>query len=166
MLYEDDLDLDLLERSSGLPARTIRYYITRGLLSEADQKGRSARYGRGHLERLLLIRELKEAGLSLDEIGLGLKKYGDDGMRKQLVPMRTEREKPPDDALAYARWAQGSVTKEPGRSSRSFPATQPEATWKRTVVSPDVELHVRQPLDSRTQKKVDELVRKAEDIFS
>jgi DNA-binding transcriptional MerR regulator len=57
-----------LEEETGIPARTIRYYITRGLLAPAYGRGPSARYDLGHLLRLRLIDRLKNQRLSLDEI--------------------------------------------------------------------------------------------------
>jgi DNA-binding transcriptional MerR regulator len=39
------------------------------------------------------------------------------------------------------------------------------STWERLVISPDVELHVRRPLDRRTNKRVDQLERIARELF-
>jgi DNA-binding transcriptional MerR regulator len=39
------------------------------------------------------------------------------------------------------------------------------STWERLVVTPDVEIHVRRPLDRRTNKRVDQLARMARDLF-
>jgi DNA-binding transcriptional MerR regulator len=38
-------------------------------------------------------------------------------------------------------------------------------TWERVVISPDVELHVRRPLDRTTNKRVDQLERIARELF-
>lgn len=38
-------------------------------------------------------------------------------------------------------------------------------TWERLVISPDVELHVRRPLDRTTNKRVDQLERIARELF-
>jgi len=51
-----------------LPKRTVRYYIQSGLLDRPDGLNRGARYGRGHVERLLFIRKWQQAGLSLERI--------------------------------------------------------------------------------------------------
>lgn len=50
------------------PARTIRYYIEKGLLSPALGRGRSSYYTSAHVEELAKIRELRARNLSLDEI--------------------------------------------------------------------------------------------------
>jgi hypothetical protein len=39
------------------------------------------------------------------------------------------------------------------------------STWERLVISPDVELHVRRPLDRATNRRVDQLERIARELF-
>lgn len=57
-----------LEEETGIPARTIRYYISRGLLAPAYGRGPSATYDLGHLLRLRLITRYKQERRPLDEI--------------------------------------------------------------------------------------------------
>jgi DNA-binding transcriptional MerR regulator len=57
-----------LERETGVTARTIRYYISQGLLQPAYGRGPSATYDPDHLLRLQLINRLKEERLSLRDI--------------------------------------------------------------------------------------------------
>lgn len=59
---------DLAERSD-TPARTIRYYIQRGLVSRPVGEKRGAHYTAEHLQQLLQIRKWVGAGLSLQRIG-------------------------------------------------------------------------------------------------
>jgi hypothetical protein len=48
----------------------------------------------------------------------------------------------------------------------SSPRTGPDrTTWERIVISPDVELHVRRPLDRTSNKRVDQLERIARELF-
>ncbi len=58
---------ELAERTS-VPARTIRYYIARGLLPGPRKGGRGAAYGPEHVERLERIRQLQAQGYSLADI--------------------------------------------------------------------------------------------------
>jgi DNA-binding transcriptional MerR regulator len=51
----------------------------------------------------------------------------------------------------------------PESSSRS--AAGDHSTWERLVLSPDVELHVRRPLDRAANKRVDQLTRIARELF-
>jgi DNA-binding transcriptional MerR regulator len=52
----------------GLSARTVRFYISRGLMSGPEKAGRGATYGEDHRERLREIQRLQAAGLTLAEI--------------------------------------------------------------------------------------------------
>ena len=57
-----------LETESGLTARTIRYYISEGLLPPAYGRGPSAVYDADHLLRLRYIQQLKASRLPLNDI--------------------------------------------------------------------------------------------------
>ncbi len=39
------------------------------------------------------------------------------------------------------------------------------STWERLAITPDVELHVRRPLDRTANKRVDQLERIARELF-
>jgi DNA-binding transcriptional MerR regulator len=52
----------------GLSARTVRFYIARGLMSGPEKAGRGATYGEDHRERLRQIQRLQADGLTLAEI--------------------------------------------------------------------------------------------------
>ncbi len=66
----DDAAYGLAELAtlSGLPARTIRFYQSADVLPRPDRSGRSAVYREHHLERLRLIAELQDRGLTLSAI--------------------------------------------------------------------------------------------------
>jgi DNA-binding transcriptional MerR regulator len=66
---KEELTLADLAESSGLPARTIRFYIARGLLDGPVKSGRAATYTSEHLARLEKIKELQATGRMLSEIG-------------------------------------------------------------------------------------------------
>ncbi|HEV7525957.1 MAG TPA: MerR family transcriptional regulator [Acidimicrobiia bacterium] len=55
---------ELVERTA-LPARTIRWYQSEGLVPKPAKNGRDAVYGPEHVERLRLIAELRDRGLTL-----------------------------------------------------------------------------------------------------
>jgi len=69
-------EYNLLELSekSGIPPRTIRYYISKNLLNGPTQVGRNAIYTDSHLKRLEEIQDLKQKGLSLHEISVDSQK--------------------------------------------------------------------------------------------
>ena len=60
--------LQELAAEVGLPARTIRFYIARGLVPGPAQAGRGAAYTGEHLARLRAIRRLQAKGLMLADI--------------------------------------------------------------------------------------------------
>lgn len=53
----------------------------------------------------------------------------------------------------------------PSPASPSRPVAGDRSTWERLVLSPDVELHVRRPLDRAANKRVDQLTRIARELF-
>lgn len=72
MKVEREMKLSELAQRSGVPARTIRLYISKGVLNGPLRAGRDAAYGAEHLEGLRRIRELQSEGLTLGEIRLAL----------------------------------------------------------------------------------------------
>jgi DNA-binding transcriptional MerR regulator len=58
-----------LAEHAGIPARTIRFYIARGLLQGPVKAGRDAEYSRDHLQRLEEIKKLQAEGRTLTAIG-------------------------------------------------------------------------------------------------
>jgi len=57
-----------LAEKAAVTTRTIRYYVTEGLLPAPDKSGRAATYSDDHVARLALIKVLKEEFLPLQEI--------------------------------------------------------------------------------------------------
>lgn len=93
---EPTYGLQELAERSGLPIRTIRWYQSEGLLPKPSKNGRDAVYRGEHLERLGLIAELRDRGLTLTAI-------------RDLVarerPARTVAEWLGIDATLTAPWA-------------------------------------------------------------
>jgi DNA-binding transcriptional MerR regulator len=82
-----------LERETGFNARTIRYYIAKGLLPPAHGRGPSATYTLGHLLRLRLIQLLKAEFVPLEEIKDRLDLLSD----REIAAMLNIRTRPPED---------------------------------------------------------------------
>ncbi len=66
-----------LASRTGTSVRTIRYYQSKGLLPAPRRRGREARYGADHVERLGLIAELQARGLRLSAVREVLRNGGD-----------------------------------------------------------------------------------------
>ena len=77
---ESRYTLDDLEKLVDVSARTIRYYTGIGLLPPPDERGRYAYYSDDHLQRLRLIKRLKDVDLHLGTI----KRYVDSMTQGQI----------------------------------------------------------------------------------
>jgi DNA-binding transcriptional MerR regulator len=62
------MTIDELARRTGMTARNIRAHQSRGLLPPPEVRGRTGYYGREHLDRLELIKELQADGFNLEAI--------------------------------------------------------------------------------------------------
>lgn len=67
---KETMSLPELAEKAGVPARTIRFYITRRLLPPPLKSGRNAVYAPEHLQRIAEIRAAQAKGLTLAEIAL------------------------------------------------------------------------------------------------
>ena len=96
---------DLAELAS-VSRRTVRYYVQEGLLPAPLGVGRGHHYGQEHLDQLLRVKAMQEAGRSLDEIKHTLAAPG----RRQQADARAQpREEP---ALERTLWRR--LTLAPG----------------------------------------------------
>jgi DNA-binding transcriptional MerR regulator len=71
-----EMTLKALAAETGVSERTIRFYISRGLVEPPLRAGRSAAYGETHKERLEAIRRLQAMGMTLAEIAHALASAG------------------------------------------------------------------------------------------
>ena len=62
------LTLDELTARTGVSARNVRFYASRGLVPPPVRRGRSGYYGPDHVARLELVRELQGHGFTLAAI--------------------------------------------------------------------------------------------------
>jgi DNA-binding transcriptional MerR regulator len=162
---------------AGVTPRTVRYYLAQGLLPAIGPSGPGSRYDTGHLARLRLIRRLQTEHLPLAEIRRRL----DDLDEDQIRDLAGEDAAPPpsDSALEYLRTvltspASTRVAESVSRPYASMPApsapavpTQPSerSQWERIVLAPDIELHIRRPLQRAQTKQVDRLVTIARELL-
>lgn len=79
-----NLTIEDLARMSGLPLRTLRYYIQEGLLPGPDTAGKYASYSQEHLDHLAMIDRLKRLRLPLKEIRHLLSTMSPEDMRRML----------------------------------------------------------------------------------
>lgn len=67
-MNEETYDIQKLVQESGVPRRTIYFYVQQGILPPPEGAGLASSYGREHLLRLKMIPILRAQGLRLDDI--------------------------------------------------------------------------------------------------
>lgn len=93
---EDELTIDELAARAGLTVRNVRNYQSRGLIPPPEVRGRVGYYGKEHVVRLQLIREMQAEGFNLAAIGRLLEQAEGSGeevlgfTRSLMAPFETE----------------------------------------------------------------------------
>ena len=158
---QEGLTIDTLAERVDLPVRTIRFYISQGLLPGPGSRGKSASYSEEHVIRLRLIRRLADQRVPLIKIA---ELVGDLTLDEARALLAGEEQRaselqaaehagsPKDYVAALLREAQAAKSSpmppRPGRTSlgihgpESAPAA-PTDTWRRWTLAPGIELHVR-----------------------
>src|SRR5215213_1878466 len=145
--------------------RTVRYYLTEGLVSPAEEKqGTASVFGYRHLLQLLVVKKLQSEHLPIRKI-------------RDLVDGRTERELErllgaeggaaarKNEALSYLEQL---LTKPAAPQSAQPPASQSlspntgAGTWSRVELEPGLELHVhdqyRPPREAKGLRRLTQLI--------
>lgn len=168
-----ELTMDQLAERVGIPVRTVRFYITEGLLPGPSGRGKAAAYGDDHLARLRLIRRLTEQHVPLAEIRARLADLTGNDVRALLAEEERHSEElrvadtrpsPRDYVTALLRRAQAArwtpdglapaasaptsppevrVTQRPPKA-RPAPRQDSGQSWRRWELAPGVELHVEE----------------------
>jgi len=126
--------------ATGITARAIRFYISRGLLPPPEFRGNATRYGREHFLRLLAIRKFRRE----DRMGL-------EAIRRRLDsldPAALEQFAPP--APAVAQTATAGLVAPPA-------ATYKRESWERLALLPGLELLVRADASPLVRRLVQEI---------
>ncbi|HZS37504.1 MAG TPA: helix-turn-helix domain-containing protein [Polyangia bacterium] len=148
--------LEELARDSGVSARTVRYYVQRGLLPAPIFRGKDTAYSAEHLTRLRAIRRLQDRFLPLDAIQVELERRSLDEL-EQLA----DGKDPPAPTITYyapvvaPRAPSHHVPMVPPPSYRT-PAT-PGERFIKYQLAPGLELHVSDGADAQTRALADEL---------
>ena len=164
-------DLNELSDRAGVTPRTVRYYIQQGLLPAPDAQGPATRYGQGHLDRLLLIRQLQREHQPLAEIRAQLEGLRDEDVSRVLSTSRPSKR--PSSAVDYVRSVLGGAALASRAAAPAASAPDPltrtptsvKSQWERISLAPDVELHVRRPLTRESNRRVEKLLDLARQIL-
>jgi DNA-binding transcriptional MerR regulator len=107
----DALTIDELAQRVGMTARNVRAYQSRGLIPPPELKGRTGHYGKEHVARLELIRDLQAEGFNLESIKRILERapggsLGEvlDFTRAAAAPFGDERPEVVDGAILAEQW--------------------------------------------------------------
>ena len=183
MPTEQEYAIGELADLAGVTPRTIRYYVSIGLLPAPEAAGPKTRYTDGHLKRLRLIRHLQRQHLPLAEIGGRLDGLDDEAVEDALDAAVSV--KPADSALDYIDRLKGlpqesgpapepPMTKEISPKQSWAPVQAPAETrpvpptkaqldtrtrWERVPLGENVELHIREPLGKRKHQQIERLIR-------
>jgi DNA-binding transcriptional MerR regulator len=163
-----ELSIETLAERVGVPLRTIRFYIARGLLPGPGGRGKAAAYGDEHLLRLQLIRRLAERRVPLEEIryrlaGLSLEDVRAllaEEVRRDTELQRVESASSPKEyvsaLLRRAQAARQDGAETPRRASPAGPPPAPQEgeTWQRWELAPGIELQVRSDVARRNEQLI------------
>ena len=182
----EDHSIGELATLAGVTPRTIRYYISIGLLPSPGQVGPGSRYGAGHLARLRLIRQLQREHLPLGEIGRRLESLDDEAVVQAMEGQASAA--PAGSALDYIRrlradrGGEAAPALAPARShatvlvSQATPPARPASEearvrtadrtrWEHVWLGDGVELHIRQPRARGDHKQIDRLIRLGRELL-
>lgn len=152
-----------LAQYSGVTAATIRTYVQRGLLARVKFYGTATRYPRDHLLRILATQYLRARGFKhLDDVRRKLDSWSPAEMERWLLQFPLHQA-----ALAALGHGAKSTAAPPAEATPSSPpqvnsqvsteassspstneklaptATVPHESWRRVVLLPGLELHLK-----------------------
>ena len=187
---EQKLTIEGLAKSVGISVRTVRFYITQGLIPGPRARGKSATYDEEHLLRLRLVRRLSEQRVPLAEIrervsGLSLaaiRSLLQEEDRRDAELRRADKNLSPkeyiSDLLNRARATRRlavftesafdlNISAIPraalhAQAHETLPPSQPTETWYRWELATGVELHVKSSENARHADLIERLLRLAE----
>jgi DNA-binding transcriptional MerR regulator len=177
MSTEQYLISELAQRA-GVSVRTIRYYISEGLLPSPQVRGRYSVYDEDYVERIHLVKRLKEAYLPIREIRKKLETQskeelddflshyerasgsGNDALdyisgllQPKAVEPFMQRQRAAAEYVPSPRVNENTTGRHPG------PGRDQDGTnWRRFVISNGLELHVSERVFTQSQQAIQRLI--------
>lgn len=177
MTVGQEMRIGELAEEARVSVRTVRFYISLGLLESPERRGRAATYTTEQLDRLRLIRTLVDRRVPLQEIQGTLARVQPADVRKLLAQQTRQstetaeaRARSPRDyvsALLERAVTPAAPTRAPPQMSaplatsgsvRERSPMPPEGTWRRVVLAPGVELHLDVSREADNQALVERLM--------
>ena len=132
---DNELTLEELSERTGVEARTLRSWVSEGLLAPPFKPGRGARYPAGNADRALAVRALKDVySLSLSEIGRRFMMASDEQIREWALEAGPVA-RGASSARDYLR-SIGQRSVRPFMSSASEPADEAQASLQAPSYEP------------------------------
>src|SRR3954468_383627 len=113
-----------LARLAGVSRRTVRYYVQENLIPAPLGVGRGDHYGAEHLERILRVKAMQEAGKTLDEI--------------RQAYLAQPASKP--NTASHPERAGGRAVRRGGSPQEDQLISPERSIWRRLTLAPGVEL--------------------------
>ena len=182
----EEFSIEDLAQRSGLPLRTVRYYIQQGLLPGPDTAGKYASYSRRHLEHLEMVQRLKRLHLPLKEIQHLIANMSQADMRRMLhmqdqvalQNLSLHQEDHQVDGLSSAMDYIAGLAQRQARvkhiaespsaytqPAQGVPQPQPPERWSRIRLTEGIELSVREQESRALRDEINQLIAAANKIF-
>ncbi len=150
--------LDELARAAGTSARTVRYYVQRGLLPAPAFRGKDTAYGQEHLVRLRAIRRLQEAFFPLDAIAVELEARSLEQIERIADGSESPKGAAPTNQLPIAS-PRPIGERDPSRLPRAATVTLTSGRmFRRLELAPGVELSVADDAPPESRKMVEKIL--------
>ena len=179
MVEQQMFSISEMAELAGITVRTVRYYISLGLLPPPYERGSTASYGKDHLERLKVIEQLKKRRLSLSEINHMLSTLSLDEIAELInptIPTDTESVAGVSEFKdMFAASATALRRTKPLRlqgghlaaaSGPPSPTEEDSESWVRERITEGIEIHHKTPLPEDEEAKLFDLVSRARAMFS
>jgi DNA-binding transcriptional MerR regulator len=178
MLYcwgMDTYTITEIENMTGIPRRTIHFYIKEQMIPPPLGRGGAARYGEDHLMRLQVIRALHNSNLQLKGIREYLGKMDVPAMRRFLSGAEAGRKEWDEAAIAKLTGSEPAKARnisfaklgadegeQFGNLLSALPsrATTRCDTWQRITIAEGVEINLSTNLPESTRQSVLDLAGK------
>ncbi|MBA2362900.1 MAG: MerR family transcriptional regulator [Chloroflexia bacterium] len=163
---------ELAERA-GVSLRTVRYYVSEGLLPPPGGSRANPIYSYEHLLRLRAIRLLKVQYLPLTEVRNRLEGMSLAELEQLVASLPEEPKKDSAADFLASIMPQGLVVRDlPAPSRRDREHSPPRdakvsghSVWHRVALAPGVELHYQPTGDRDRDRVIARLIKKAMDLL-
>lgn len=159
----DTFDIQQLVHESGVPRRTVYFYVQQGLLSPPQGAGLAAYYTREHLVRLRLIPFLRGQGLRLDSIRERFNRFSAEELETMLNDaVRLQKEADAEKSAPPQGIAQPTAASAPVRAGSLLRTAERRIHYR---LAAGITLVVSENLGAEERGRIQQLLQAAGQIF-